>query len=150
MRRYQPNCLFYHNKQYAEVRWGGSESGTIPYPCFSSFPYHYSHAVGTQEDRFYTLKHGDPDGKYWLPAMSDAPLRGYNGSHEWFWKPDDEAHIFPPENLMDMYYQSVGHNSTLIMGLTPDSHGLLPEQDLAILSILYLPEFYLSLRLYMN
>ena len=129
VRKYQPNCLFYHNQQYAEARWGGSESGTVPYPCFASFPNHYSHAGGTPGDRFYTLKHGDPDGKYWLPAMSDAPLRGYNGRHEWFWEPGDEAHIYPLENLMDIYYNSVGHNSTLIMGLTPDPDGLLPDPD---------------------
>jgi alpha-L-fucosidase len=30
---------------------------------------------------------------------------------------------------MNMYYNSVGHNSTLIMGLTPDTTGLLPEAD---------------------
>lgn len=129
VRRYQPNCLFYHNKQYAEARWGGSESGTVPYPCFASFPYHYSHAGESRKDRYYLLKHGDPNGEYWMPAMSDAPLRGYNGRHEWFWEPDDEAHIFPLENLMDMYYKSVGHNSTLIMGLTPNPEGLVPEQD---------------------
>jgi len=33
------------------------------------------------------------------------------------------------DNLMDMYYKSVGHNSTLIVGLTPDPDGLLPEPD---------------------
>jgi alpha-L-fucosidase len=64
-----------------------------------------------------------------MPAMSDAPLRGYNGRHEWFWEPGDEAHIYPLENLMDMYYHSVGHNSTLIVGLTPGPDGLLPEPD---------------------
>jgi hypothetical protein len=26
------------------------------------------------------LKEGDPDGRYYMPAMSDAPLRGYNGA----------------------------------------------------------------------
>ncbi len=129
VRRYQPNCLFYHNKQYAEARWGGSESGTVPYPCYASFPYHYSHAGDTEGDRFYILKHGDPEGKYWMPAMSDAPLRGYNGRHEWFWEPGDEAHIYPLENLMKIYNESVGHNSTLIMGLTPGPDGLLPEPD---------------------
>jgi alpha-L-fucosidase len=30
---------------------------------------------------------------------------------------------------MKMYLNSVGHNSTLIMGLTPDPRGLLPEPD---------------------
>ena len=129
VRRYQPNCLFYHNKQYAEARWGGSESGTVPYPCYASFPYHYSHAGDTEGDRFYILKHGDPNGKYWMPAMSDAPLRGFNGRHEWFWEPGDEAHIYPLDKLMDIYYGSVGHNSTLIMGLTPGPDGLMPEPD---------------------
>ena len=28
-----------------------------------------------------------------------------------------------------MYYRSVGHNSTLIVGLTPDNRGLMPEPD---------------------
>ena len=64
-----------------------------------------------------------------MPAMSDAPLRGYNGRHEWFWEPGDEEHIFPLENLVNMYYNSVGHNSSLILGLTPNSDGLLPEPD---------------------
>ena len=64
-----------------------------------------------------------------MPAMSDAPLRGYNGRHEWFWEPGDEEHIFPLEKLMHIYYNSVGHNSTLIMGLTPDPQGLLPQAD---------------------
>ena len=75
------------------------------------------------------MKTGDPDGAYYMPAMSDAPLRGYNGRHEWFWEPGDEAHIFPLENLMDMYEKSVGRNSTLILGLTPDDRGLIPTAD---------------------
>jgi alpha-L-fucosidase len=129
VKKYQPDCLFYHNNQLAEARWGGSESGTVPYPCWATFPTPYSHAGDTTADHRNLLKHGDPDGAYWMPAMSDAPLRGYNGRHEWFWEPGDEEHIFPLEKLMHMYYNSVGHNSTLIMGLTPDPRGLLPEAD---------------------
>jgi len=129
VQQYQPNCLFYHNSQYAEARWGGSESGTVPYPCWATFPNHYSHAGDTQAERYKLLKLGDPNGKYWMPAMSDAPLRGYNGRHEWFWEPGDAAHIIPLENLMDMYYKSVGHNSTLIMGITPGPDGLIPNPD---------------------
>ena len=129
VQKYQPNCLFYHNNQLAETRWGGSESGTVPYPCWATFPNFYSHAGDTKAEHIQLLKHGDPEGEYWMPAMSDAPLRGYNGRHEWFWEPDDEPHIFPLENLMNMYYKSVGHNSTLILGLTPGPDGLLPEAD---------------------
>ncbi|AEI49020.1 alpha-L-fucosidase [Runella slithyformis] len=130
--KYQPKCLFYHNAQRADFRWGGSESGTVPYPCWATFPFPFSHAAQKEivfKDDFKLLKEGDKDGKYWMPAMSDAPLRGYNGRHEWFWEPDDDAHIFPLKNLVDMYERSVGHNSTLIIGLTPDDRGLLPEAD---------------------
>jgi hypothetical protein len=107
VRKYQPNCLFYHNGQLAEARWGGSESGTVSYPNWATFPYNVTGAgesakKNIAKDNFKLLKEGDPNGAFWVPAMSDAPLRGYNGRHEWFWEPGDEAHVFPLENLMDI------------------------------------------------
>ena len=127
--KYQPNGLFYHNLQRADIRWGGSESGTVPYPCWGTYNTPAWFANRGDDIGFRPLKHGFPDGEYYMPAMSDAPLRGYNGGHEWFWEPEGEQYIYPLENLMEMYYKSVGRNSTLIMGLTPDPHGLMPEAD---------------------
>ncbi|KAF5080840.1 alpha-L-fucosidase [Petrimonas sulfuriphila] len=129
--RLQPECLFYHNTQRADFRWGGSEAGTVGYPCWSTFPNSFSHNknLDTQRSHVELLKHGDPDGKYWVPAMADAPLRGHNGRHEWFWEPGDEDAVYPLKDLVDMYYNSVGRNATLILGLTPDSRGLVPEGD---------------------
>ena len=126
--RNQPNGLFYHNDQRADIRWGGSETGTVPYPCWGTFPYPYSHTNMTGQEHFELLKHGDPDGDYYMPAMSDAPLRG-SGGHDWFWEPDREHTIYPVEDLVNMHHKSVGRNSTLIVGLTPDPSGLLPEAD---------------------
>jgi alpha-L-fucosidase len=129
--RYQENCLFYHNYERADARWGGSESGTVLYPCWATFPYP---ATGSGEsiinrhvshNEFSLLKQGDPEGRYWMPAMSDAPLR----NHEWFWEPGDESKIYPLASLLNMYYKSVGRNSTLILGLTPDTRGLIPNAD---------------------
>ena len=130
--KYQKNIIFYHNSQRADIRWGGSESGTVPYPCWGTYPFPYSHSKNQEviyKNDFELLKTGDPDGAYYMPAMSDAPLRGYKGRHEWFWEPGDEAHVFPLENLMKMYHHSVGRNSTLILGVTPDDRGLLPDVD---------------------
>ncbi len=130
--KYQKDIIFYHNTQRADIRWGGSETGKVTYPSWGTYPFPYSHSTNQKfvfKDNFRLLKEGDPDGRYYMPAMSDAPLRGYNGRHEWFWEPDDEAGIFPLSSLMDMYYGSVGRNSTLILGLTPDPSGLLPEAD---------------------
>ncbi len=129
--RYQPDCLFYHNVNRADFRWGGSESGTVGYPCWSTFPYPYSHNNSTESVRAHNelLAHGDENGIYWVPAMADTPLRGYNGRHEWFWEPGDESAVYPLDNLMDMYEKSVGRNATLIVGLTPNPDGLLPHGD---------------------
>lgn len=132
--KYQKYIIFYHNSQRADIRWGGSESGMVSYPCWGTYPYPYSHSKNQDvifKDNFKLLKTGDPDGKYYMPAMSDAPLRGYNGRHEWFWEPGDDAHVFPLEHLMKMYNGSVGRNSTLILGVTPDDRGLLPDVDVA-------------------
>ena len=115
------------------MRWGGSESGTVNYPCWGTFPYQSTGAGESAKkeihaNNFALLKTGDPNGTYYMPAMSDAPLRG-KGSHEWFWDPGDDKHIFPLENLMNMYYKSTGRNSSLILGLTPNADGLLPQPD---------------------
>ena len=62
--------------------------------------------------------------------MADTPLRGYNGRHEWFWEPgDDNKAVYPLANLMEMYEKSVGRNATLMVGLTPNPDGLIPEGD---------------------
>ncbi|WP_073094630.1 alpha-L-fucosidase [Cyclobacterium lianum] len=131
--KYQPNAIFYHNLQRADIRWGGSETGTVPYPSWGTFSYP---AIGAGEsarkeigaNNFQLLKTGDPNGSYYMPAMSDAPLRGHGG-HDWFWEPDRAHTLYPLENLIDMYYRSVGHNTTLILGVTPNPEGRLPEPD---------------------
>jgi alpha-L-fucosidase len=135
--KYQPNCLFYHNAQKADFRWGGSESGTVPYPSWSTFPFVFSHAAKQETifaNNFALLKTGDPAGKFWMPAMSDAPLRGHKGGHDWFWNPNEDHHVNPLDKMMNMYYGSVGHNSTLILGITPDNRGLIPNADVAMLT----------------
>ena len=131
--RYQPDCLFYHNLQRADMRWGGSETGMVPYPCWGTFPYVSTGAGESAKkeisrNNFSLLKTGDPEGHYYIPAMSDAPLRG-NGGHDWFWEPNREHIINPLDKLVEMYYKSVGHNTTLILGVTPGPDGLMPEPD---------------------
>ncbi len=63
--KYQPNCLFYHNIDRADFRWGGSETGTVGYPCWSTFPAPCSHhkRIESQKDQIALLKQGDPEGK---------------------------------------------------------------------------------------
>lgn len=125
--KYQPDAVFYHSLQRAEHRWAGSESGTTGYPCFLTMPSVASQirAHTDQAKRTTLLKHGDPDGRVWCPAMCDAPIR----EHDWLWIPGTEHKLQPLERLVDMYYKSVGRNANLIIGAVPDTDGLIPEVD---------------------
>lgn len=128
--RLQPDCLFYHSDQRRDARWGGTESGTVGYPCWATVDQgRILTRRGWGREFQELLMHGDAHGKDWCPAMADAPLR----NHEWFWEEGDEEKLYSREQLVDMYYKSVGRNATLILGATPNSRGLVPRADMALL-----------------
>ncbi len=126
--KYQPDAIFYHNYQRADVRWGGSETGTVPYPCWATVPFpngFEAHKKQYHANGFQLLKHGDPNGAYWMPAMSDTPIRKFS----WFWQPNSEYKILPLNVLLNKYYASVGRNSTLVLSLNPDLRGLISDTE---------------------
>lgn len=118
--RHQPaTAIFYHSDDRRDVRWGGTESGTVGDPCWSTVKDRNKMNWGT----------GSPDGAFWCPAMADIPLRAANGRHDWFWWPAAEKGVLPLNSLKNIYLNSVGRNATLVIGLTPDLSGLLPQPD---------------------
>lgn len=125
--RHQKNIVFYHSPQRREHRWIGNESGYAGDPCWATMPdlaaaeKAHQQAVPNRQ----MLLHGDPNGSLWSPAMVDVPIR----NHEWFWRPNDDHKVYSGEAMVEMYYKSVGLNSTLIFGGTPDRDGLIPEAD---------------------
>ncbi len=92
----------------------GNEQGVAAYPCWATVP-----------DRQDYNGPGDPDGRYWLPGKCDVPIR----NHEWFWTPNAEQKLYSVEQLMDMYYRSVGRNCNLLLNANPNPEGLVPEAD---------------------
>jgi alpha-L-fucosidase len=126
--KYQPNMVFYHSPQRREHRWIGNEKGYAGYPCWSTMPdlasaerAHKEHSPQTQD----LLEHGDPDGRLWSPAMVDTVIR----DHHWCWRPNTEGTIQPLESLVRFYYDSVGRNANLVLGLVIGPRGLVPEPD---------------------
>jgi alpha-L-fucosidase len=71
-----------------------------------------------------TAQHGDPNGTAWLPNECDARIRS-----TWFWNSKNANTLKSVEQLMEMYYQSVGHGAVLLLNNTPDTTGLIPEAD---------------------
>lgn len=113
--KHQPkSAIFYHSDQRRDVRWGGNEEGVVGDPCWSTVKDPNKMNWGT----------GDPDGGFWCPAMADTPL-----CRDWFWRRDGNRGLKSLESLKNIYLNSVGRNATLVVGITPDASGLVPETD---------------------
>ena len=67
--------------------------------------------------------HSDPDGGVWLPMECDTTLL----DHKWFWGHNTDSMLKGLDQLMDIYYRSVGHGCVLLLNSTPDTTGLIPE-----------------------
>lgn len=116
--QYQPDAMVF-NMGRPTIRWVGNEDGVAPYPCWNT-------ATTARESMFtsdmMTWMEGTPA---WVPAECDVPIR----KRHWFWHPDDEASLRSLEEVLDIYYRSVGHGATLLLNISPDNRGLLPEVD---------------------
>lgn len=106
------------------LRWPGTESGKLPYPCWSSVPSNLSSSGGGD-----AVGVGDPDGTKWCPPECDTVLYG-QGGHKWFWSKDGEKLRRSLDELMDVYLKSVGRGGVLLLNATPNTDGLIPESDM--------------------
>lgn len=62
----------------------------------------------------------------WVPAEVDVSIRP-----GWFWHPDE--HPKTVDELMEIYFNSVGRNGLLLLNVPPDNRGLIPSEDSAVL-----------------
>lgn len=122
---YQPKAVRFQGSQIGEennTRWVGNERGLAPFNCWSATDGD-SQFDGTKEDS--SIGEGNPDGARWSPAECDMP----NRRNEWIWKAGEDKKVLSAEHLMDCYYQSVGRNCNLLLGMVVDNRGLVPERD---------------------
>ncbi|MBY0506284.1 MAG: alpha-L-fucosidase [Bryobacteraceae bacterium] len=61
----------------------------------------------------------------WRPGVVRTPLR----DQQWFWHPASDSKLKTVDQLMDAYHKSVGRGYQFLLGLAPDTRGLLPEND---------------------
>jgi alpha-L-fucosidase len=105
----------------ASIRWVGNEDGFAPYPCWNTLP---ARAAATGEA---TAKDSDPDGDAWLPNEVDVSIRRPN----WFWSTTNERNLLGLDQLLEIYYRSVGRGAQLLLNMPPDRTGHIPAADAA-------------------
>ncbi|WP_261304434.1 alpha-L-fucosidase [Paenibacillus andongensis] len=118
VKQHQPDAMVF-NMGAPTIRWVGNEDGVAPYPCWNT--------AESAKLSMYTqdMSAWLPETPAWVPAECDVPIR----KDRWFWHPNDEHTLRSLDNLLDIYYRSVGHGCTLLLNLAPDNRGLLPEAD---------------------
>ncbi len=119
--RYAPHAIVFQGP-FANIRWVGNEEGIAPYPAWNSVPAKDA-ASGTA-----TAQHGRPDGDVWMPLEVDVPLK----NHNWFWSPTNHANLRSVDELLEIYYKSVGRGAVLLLNAAPDTTGLIPEEDMLV------------------
>lgn len=115
IRRLQPNILIF-NMGDPNFRWVGNEDGIAPLPCWN--------VVDTTDFSIYTERQDRLDGQLWLPAECDVQLRS-----TWFYSDQNEHTAKSLEELMGLYYLSVGRGANLLLNVGPDREGRFPELD---------------------
>lgn len=61
---------------------------------------------------------------YWYPSEVDVSIRP-----SWFYHPEEDQAVKTLPQLVDIYFQSVGMNSVLLLNIPPDKRGRLYETD---------------------
>ena len=61
---------------------------------------------------------------FWYPSEVDVSIRP-----GWFYHEDQDSKVKSLKHLTDIYFQSVGYNSVLLLNIPPDTRGLINEAD---------------------
>ena len=106
-------------------RWVGNENGYAGETNWSRLD-----TEGFAPGRFApsrdTLNSGNVHGEYWIPAEADVSIRP-----GWFYSPSTDDKIKSVDELMEIYYASVGRNSNLLLNVPPDRSGRISPLDSA-------------------
>lgn len=118
----QPNVLFFSDAG-PHLRWVGNERGVAGETNWNTINPDtlYAGKAGIEG----LLNSGSMDGTRWIPAECDVSIRP-----GWFYHEAENNQVKTPQQLFDIYLQSVGRGATLLLNIPPDTRGLLHETDL--------------------
>ena len=126
VRRLQPEAVIFSDAG-PDVRWIGNERGVAGETNWSTVdpaavPFPGAEGPGITR----ALQEGDSAGTVWRPGETDVSIRP-----GWFYHPAEDGRVKTADDLVEIYFTSVGRNSKLLLNVPPTPQGLLPEVDAA-------------------
>jgi len=122
IRELQPMaCIF--SDGGPDTRWCGNESGSVGDPNWATLN---RDNYGPGRSTHHGLQHGEVPGTHWVPAEVDVSIRP-----GWFYHAREDDRVKTVDQLMDIYYTSVGRGSNLILNVPPTKEGVIHSTDSA-------------------
>lgn len=120
----QPNIKIFSDIG-PDVHWIGNEKGFAGFTFWSTINTE-NLIIGNSDTKY--LNTGDPEGQSWIVGQCDVSIRP-----GWFYHKAEDNLVKTSQELMDIYYKSVGRNAILLLNLPPDQRGLIHENDVQAL-----------------
>ncbi len=119
---YQADAIIFGDERNG-CRWCGTEKGWVGKTNWSTFS---REKLEEGNDYNNQLLHGHEGGTHWVPAEVDVSIRP-----GWFYHASEDHKVKNLAHLVDIYYNSVGRNGTLLLNFPIDKRGLIHENDIA-------------------
>jgi len=120
VRKLQPNAVLFSDAG-PDIRWVGNESGWAKETNWSLLR---RDEAWPGWPRYKELQSGHEDGTHWLPAEVDVSIRP-----GWYYHKSEDQKVKNLPRLLDIYYNSVGRNASLLLNFPVDQRGLVHEND---------------------
>lgn len=120
IRKLQPNAIIFSDAG-PDVRWVGNERGFAGETCWATLNRNDFVPGRADESR---LNRGDRPGTDWVPAECDVSIRP-----GWFYHEKEDSKVRTSQNLLDLYFSSVGRGASLLLNLPIDRRGRIHEND---------------------
>ncbi|TVZ60401.1 alpha-L-fucosidase [Flavobacteriaceae bacterium MAR_2010_105] len=121
IRKLQPNAIIWSDNG-PDARWVGNEHGFAYETTWS--PLLRDSIYGGMPEYSKTYASGQENGTHWVPAEADVSIRS-----SWYYHTSEDNKVKTLKELLDIYYKSVGRNSTLLLNIPVDRRGLVHEND---------------------
>ena len=118
IRELQGDCLIF-STEGTSIRWIGNERGYAGDPLWQKVN---PDQLGTAAELDY-LQHGDPSGTIFSIGEADVSIRP-----GWFYHEDQDTKSL--EELVEIYFHSVGRGTPLLLNIPPNQDGLFDDKDI--------------------
>jgi alpha-L-fucosidase len=120
IRKLQPNAVIFSDAG-PDIRWVGNEKGYASKTTWSNI---YRDSLYGGMPDFYKFSSGQEFGTHFIPTETDVSIRP-----GWYYHPEEDDKVKSLDKLIDIYFNSIGLNSSLLLNIPVDKRGLIHEND---------------------